>query len=65
MIRNLIDTFSFFGFIAGLSFSLALITKFPITGFFIFAFIAVFSIVCLVNAADDDIKSKRNETPTD
>lgn len=53
MIRNLIDTFSFLGLLAGLSFSLALITKFPITGFIVFVFAVVFLIVSVVNDTND------------
>ena len=53
MIRNLFDTFSVLGLIAGMSLSLALITKFPISGMIIFAFLAVFSLVSLVNASND------------
>ena len=65
MIRNLFDTFSLLGFLAGLSFGLALIAKFPITGMIVFVFCAMFCMVSLVNAVDDKIKSKRNEPPTD
>ena len=54
MIRNLFDTFSILGFLAGLSFGLALITKFPITGMMVFMFSAVFSLVTLVNIASND-----------
>jgi flagellar biosynthesis component FlhA len=54
VIRNLFDTFSFLGVIAGLACSLALITKFPVFGFVLFMFIAIFALITLVNSASND-----------
>ena len=65
MIRNLIDTFSLVAFLAGLTFGLVLIAKFPTVGFAVFMFSIMFCIVAFVNAVDDQIKSKRNDPPTD
>ena len=65
MIKNLFDTFSLIGFLGGLAFGLVIISKFPVVGFGVVMFATFFSIVALVNAVDDGIKSKRNDTPTD
>jgi 1,4-dihydroxy-2-naphthoate octaprenyltransferase len=53
MIRNLFDTLSVFGVMVGMACSFALITKFPVFGFILFMFIAVFSLITLVNASSD------------
>ena len=56
MKRNLIDTLSFIALLAGLPFGLALIAKFPVTGFAVFMFCVIFCLVAFVNAVDDRIK---------
>ena len=53
-LRSLVETFTILGVLAGLSFSLALITTYPVTGFITFLFISLYALVYIVNASSDD-----------